>query len=636
MTSGDGDHFVVPNSAARVQRVSADGSCLFHALLYGLCDRDHVGAPADHVELRKMLIDWLEENPDAIVSGLPMRDWVAFEFNGRSVANYCAQMRGPDAAWGGGIEMAVYARLLGVAVHVYIRAHGGFRCISCFDVPAAAPGSGGGGATAVLFNGHHYYILDIKKPRAAAARGQATMVPPVPPPPPARTVAPPALPLPTPTVPPPALPLPVPMVPPPPPPLPPPATRFDSDLAIYFTQVDAFWNPDNPGAEPIVLKAVNRLTQVDAYLNPKNPGAEPIVLNAVNRATLHALNQKTAAPISFVVSDSTEQVVNHVNSASVLHTSTHASLYLRRLGPVEREHKLVAENDRRARVARQNARDRKVKSERIALLYAERLARHEKRDASQIDHIYSNATSLNVDVPTRGSDSDTDRSGGGGVKAPTATHRRVGMMPIMLIIIMIMFFAADVPRPNLAADRRLYTSSSCLGGGSSGGFGGSDAGGSESGGGGTVGAISVGYMDALSARSNSALEDFKAPDVKKLTTTRASRHDLNMTCLEHQVKIGTPAIHIKAHNDTKLIEGMRDDVIGVVNDLFLCKGAHVMITHNICVELGLVNGTMGVVYDIIWNMRGDEPLAVLLALRKTTATTDGYSGPSFFLQKRKR
>jgi hypothetical protein len=135
---------------------------------------------------------------------------------------------------------------------------------------------------------------------------------------------------------------------------------------------------------------------------------------------------------------------------------------------------------------------------------------------------------------------------------------------------------------------------------------------------------------ALSARSNSALDDFKAPDVKKLTTTRANRHDLNIGCLQHEVAKGTPAIHIKAHNDSKLIEGMHDDVVGVVNDLFLCNGAYVMITHNISVELGLVNGTMGVVFDIIWNTRGNEPLTVLIALRKKTATTDGYSGPSFF------
>ncbi len=135
---------------------------------------------------------------------------------------------------------------------------------------------------------------------------------------------------------------------------------------------------------------------------------------------------------------------------------------------------------------------------------------------------------------------------------------------------------------------------------------------------------------ALSAQSDIALDEFKAPEVKKLTTTRASRRDLNMDCLQREVDKGTPAIHIKAHNDSKLIEGMRDDVIGVVNDLLLCKGAHVMITHNISVALGLVNGTMGVVYDIIWNTRGDEPLVVLLALRKKKSTTDGRANLSWW------
>lgn len=163
LLSRDGDHFV-PKSAARVRTAPGDGSCLFHALIFGL-HAFAFGAPADHVELRRMLTDWLEENPEATVSGLPLRVWLAYDTAGRSVASYCAQMRGPGAAWGGGIEMAVYARLLGVAVHVYIRAPGGFRCISCFDAPAAAPPGSGGGATSVLFDGHsHYDILDFGKP----------------------------------------------------------------------------------------------------------------------------------------------------------------------------------------------------------------------------------------------------------------------------------------------------------------------------------------------------------------------------------------------------------------------------------------------------------------------------------------
>jgi hypothetical protein len=79
--------------------------------------------------------------------------------------------------------MAVCARLFGVAVHVYERALGGFRRISCFDAPAAAPGGGarngggGGGAIAVLSTGRaHYDALELGDPsrwRAPAAPAAA-------------------------------------------------------------------------------------------------------------------------------------------------------------------------------------------------------------------------------------------------------------------------------------------------------------------------------------------------------------------------------------------------------------------------------------------------------------------------------
>jgi hypothetical protein len=53
LLSRDGDHFV-PKSAARVRTAPGDGSCLFHALIFGL-HAFAFGAPADHVELRRML-----------------------------------------------------------------------------------------------------------------------------------------------------------------------------------------------------------------------------------------------------------------------------------------------------------------------------------------------------------------------------------------------------------------------------------------------------------------------------------------------------------------------------------------------------------------------------------------------------
>ena len=160
-----------------------------------------------------------------------------------------------------------------------------------------------------------------------------------------------------------------------------------------------------------------------------------------------------------------------------------------RVDLVARERKRVAEKVRRARVARQNARERKFKSARIALLYAERLLR--RISFGLIHFIYTPPPDFTV----------------GGVEAPTAIHhRRVRTMPVMLIIMIIMFFAADVPRPNLAVYRRLYTSRDCLGGGSTDGFdGGGGSGGCGSGAGGSGGgasgidvdAASGGFMDTL-------------------------------------------------------------------------------------------------------------------------------------------
>ena len=118
----------VPDFAAHIEDISGDGSCLFHALSFGL--RALVGAapPTARVpevrnanRLRETRTDWLKKIPRRRVSDLPMCDWVGFDNDGRSVASYCAQMRGPGVARGGGIEMAVYACPFGVAVHVYAR-----------------------------------------------------------------------------------------------------------------------------------------------------------------------------------------------------------------------------------------------------------------------------------------------------------------------------------------------------------------------------------------------------------------------------------------------------------------------------------------------------------------------------------
>jgi hypothetical protein len=59
--------------------------------------------------------------------------------------------------------------------------------------------------------------------------------------------------------------------------------------------------------------------------------------------------------------------------------------------------------------------------------------------------------------------------------------------------------------------------------------------------------------------------------------------------------------------------------------LLLSLGARVMLTENIWIENGLVNGALGTIHDIIWlaslDCRRDPPFAVLVAF-------DGYSGPA--------
>ena len=55
-----------------------------------------------------------------------------------------------------------------------------------------------------------------------------------------------------------------------------------------------------------------------------------------------------------------------------------------------------------------------------------------------------------------------------------------------------------------------------------------------------------------------------------------------------------------------------------------------MLIQNIWVEPGLVNGTTGIVKDVIWkedaNIKKDQPQALLIAV-------DGYNGPALFTRQ---
>ena len=141
-----------------VIRQPGDGSCLFHSLAYGL------GRDGDGRQLRCELMDWLSQNPDASIANNTVGDWVKLDSD-CSVEDYTARMRGADR-WGGGIELAAFARRFDVDVHVYERDPGGRRDLPYKRVARFEPGDGarsprGRPAPVNVFyrNGDHYDAL---------------------------------------------------------------------------------------------------------------------------------------------------------------------------------------------------------------------------------------------------------------------------------------------------------------------------------------------------------------------------------------------------------------------------------------------------------------------------------------------
>ena len=69
-----------------------------------------------------------------------------------------------------------------------------------------------------------------------------------------------------------------------------------------------------------------------------------------------------------------------------------------------------------------------------------------------------------------------------------------------------------------------------------------------------------------------------------------------------------------------------DDAENLSNVIHLCIGARVMLTANLWTEIGLVNGSIGTVIDLVWGLEMDPfsslPLAILIAF-------DSYSGLVF-------
>jgi len=127
-----GGNFVLRGGARRVAQ-PGDGSCLFHALCFGLNQGLEPGSGLRAGELRRDLMEYISSHPQVEIAGDTLEEWIRWDANA-SVTSYTRQMAA--GGWGGGIEMAACSLLKHINVHVYERRWlGGFKRISCFDSP---------------------------------------------------------------------------------------------------------------------------------------------------------------------------------------------------------------------------------------------------------------------------------------------------------------------------------------------------------------------------------------------------------------------------------------------------------------------------------------------------------------------
>ncbi|XP_066915540.1 uncharacterized protein [Clytia hemisphaerica] len=135
---------------------------------------------------------------------------------------------------------------------------------------------------------------------------------------------------------------------------------------------------------------------------------------------------------------------------------------------------------------------------------------------------------------------------------------------------------------------------------------------------------------------NSTIEDWnffltRQPEKNFIDYNNCTRLSFaNEAVNEHNTKmldsLQSPIAVIKAKNTPPSASKLSSEEFSLTNKVFLSKGARVMLTRNLWPDVGLCNGSLGIVKDIIFQrnlLPPSLPIAVIVKF-------DKYTGPSFF------
>ena len=130
--------------------------------------------------------------------------------------------------------------------------------------------------------------------------------------------------------------------------------------------------------------------------------------------------------------------------------------------------------------------------------------------------------------------------------------------------------------------------------------------------------------ELLLTRQSSRVENLN--DFHTATRLYYSNEQVTKYNYDRMIQLNIPVAKIHAiHSSEKAKHTSFQDMLGLQPELFICKGASVMLTMNLWPSVGLCNGSTGTVIDIIYSVNNqppDLPIAVVVKF-------DYYSGSVF-------